>query len=157
AITVQRLSLMTPSGSLVQAETYNRLFTMHGVIMIFFFLVPAIPAVLGNFFVPMMLGAKDLAFPRINLASWYLYMIGGIWTLWALVSGGVDTGWTFYTPYSSQSSQYNVVPTMLGVVIAGFSSLFTGLNFVVTTHRMRAPGLTWFRLPIFVWSIYATS
>jgi cytochrome c oxidase subunit 1 len=157
AITVQRLSLMTPNGSLVTADTYNRLFTMHGVIMVFFFLVPVIPAVLGNFFIPMMLGAKDLAFPRINLGSWYLYMMGAAWTLWAMISGGVDTGWTFYTPYSSLSSQYNVVPTMLGVVIAGFSSLFTGLNFVVTTHRMRAPGLTWFRLPIFVWSIYATS
>jgi cytochrome c oxidase subunit 1 len=157
AITVQRLSLMTPTGGLVRADTYNRLFTMHGVIMVFFFLVPAIMATLGNFVLPMMLGAKDLAFPRLNLLSWYLYMAGALWTLWAMFSGGVDTGWTFYTPYSSQSSQYNVVPTMIGVVIAGFSSLLTGLNFVVTTHRLRAPGLTWFRLPIFVWSIYATS
>jgi cytochrome c oxidase subunit 1 len=157
AITIQRLSLMTPDGSLVEADTYNRLFTMHGVIMVFFFLVPVVPAVIGNFVLPMMLGAKDLAFPRLNLASWYLYVIGGTWTLWAMLSGGVDTGWTFYTPYSSRSSHYNVVPTMLGVVIAGFSSLLTGLNFVVTTHRMRAPGLTWMRLPIFVWSMYATS
>src|SRR5438876_6395389 len=117
AITVQRLSLMTPSGSLVQADTYNRLFTMHGVIMIFFFLVPVVPAVLGNFFIPMMIGAKDLAFPRINLLSWYLYMIGAGWTVFAMLAGGVDTGWTFYTPYSSQSSHYNVVLTMMGVVI----------------------------------------
>jgi cytochrome c oxidase subunit 1 len=157
AITIQRLSLMTPEGGLVEADTYNRLFTMHGVIMIFFFLVPSIPATIGNFVLPMMLGAKDLAFPRLNLFSWYLFMFGAGWTLWAMLSGGVDTGWTFYTPYSSQSTHYNVVPTMFGVVIAGFSTLLTALNFVVTVHRMRAPGLTWFRLPIFIWSLYATS
>src|SRR6516164_7803846 len=133
AITIVRLHLMTPDGALVSADTYNRLFTIHGVIMVFFFLVPVVPTVLGNFFLPMMIGAKDLAFPRINLASWYLFVIGGGWTLFAMLAGGVDTGWTFYTPYSSQSSHYNVVPTMIGVVIAGFSSLFTGLNFIVTT------------------------
>jgi len=148
---------MTPSGSLVQADTYNRLFTIHGVIMVFFFLVPVAPTVMGNFFLPMMIGAKDLAFPRLNLLSWYLFVIGGAWTLFAMLAGGVDTGWTFYTPYSSQSSHYNVVPTMIGIVISGFSSIFTGLNFIVTTHRLRAPGLTWWRLPIFVWSFYATS
>src|SRR5215472_8187349 len=157
AISVARLNLMTPEGSLIPADTYNRLFTLHGVIMVFFFLVPVVPAALGNFVLPMMIGARDLAFPRLNLLSWYLYTIGAIWTLYAMVAGGLDTGWTFYTPYSTQSSHYNVVPTMIGIVIAGFSSLLTGLNFVVTTHMMRAPGLTWFRLPIFVWTLYATS
>jgi cytochrome c oxidase subunit 1 len=157
AITIVRLNLMTPDGRLIEADTYNRLFTLHGVIMVFFFLVPVVPTVLGNFCLPMMLGAKDLAFPRINLASWYLFVIGAIWSLWAMLAGGVDTGWTFYTPYSSQSSHYNVVPTLIGVVFSGFSSIFTGLNFIVTTHRLRAPGLTWLRLPIFVWSTYATS
>jgi cytochrome c oxidase subunit 1 len=156
-ITIVRLNLMTPEGGLVEADTYNKLFTAHGVIMVFFFLVPVIPTVLGNFCLPMMIGAKDLAFPRINLASWYLFVLGGAWALYAMLAGGVDTGWTFYTPYSSQSSRYNVVPTIIGAVIAGFSSLFTGLNFIVTVHRMRAPGLTWWRLPIFVWTMYATS
>jgi cytochrome c oxidase subunit 1 len=157
AITIVRLNLMTPEGGLVEADTYNRLFTLHGVIMVFFFLVPVIPTVLGNFFLPMMIGAKDLAFPRINLTSWYLFVIAGGWTLYAMLAGGVDTGWTFYTPYTSQSSRYNVVPTLIGIVISGFSSIFTGLNFIVTTHRLRAPGLTWWRLPIFVWTTYATS
>jgi cytochrome c oxidase subunit 1 len=157
AITIARLNLMVPEGGLVDADTYNRLFTLHGVIMVFFFLVPVVPAVLGNFFLPMMIGAKDLAFPRINLASWYLYMIGAAWALYAMLAGGLDTGWTFYTPYTTQSSHYNVVPVLVGIVIAGFSSIFTGLNFIVTTHRLRAPGLTWWRLPLFVWTIYATS
>ncbi len=157
AIAVARLNLLTPEGSLIPADTYNRLFTMHGVIMVFFFLVPVVPAALGNFVLPLMIGARDLALPRINLLSWYLYVIGAAWTLYSMIAGGVDTGWTFYTPYSSQSSHYEVVPTMVGVVIAGFSSLLTGLNFVVTIHWMRAPGLTWFRLPIFVWTLYATS
>lgn len=157
AITIVRLNLMTPAGGLVSADTYNRLFTIHGVVMVFFFLVPVAPTVLGNFFLPMMIGAKDLAFPRLNLASWYLFVIGGAWALFAMLAGGVDTGWTFYTPYSSQSSHYNVTPTLVGIVISGFSSIFTGLNFIITTHRMRAPGLTWWRLPIFVWSLYATS
>ncbi len=157
AITIVRLNLMTPRGGLVEADTYNRLFTLHGVIMVFFFLVPVVPTVLGNFCLPMMIGAKDLAFPRINLASWYLFVIGGAWTLFAMLAGGVDTGWTFYTPYSTQSTHYNVIPTMIGIVISGFSSIFTGLNFIVTTHRMRAPGLTWWKLPLFVWTIYATS
>ncbi len=157
AIGIDRLNLLTPDGRLLNADTYNKLFTLHGVIMVFFFLVPVIPAVLGNFLLPLMIGAKDLAFPRINLLSWYLYMIGAAWTLVAILAGGVDTGWTFYTPYSSEASHYNVALTMTGVVIAGFSSLFTGLNFVVSTHWLRAPGMTWFRLPIFVWTIYATS
>ncbi len=157
AISVARLNLLTPEGALVSADTYNRLFTLHGVVMVWFFLVPVIPAVLGNFLLPMMIGAKDLALPRINLLSWYLYMLGAAWTLYALIAGGVDTGWTFYTPYSSQSSHYNVVPTMVGIFIAGFSTILTGLNFIVTVHWMRAPGLTWFRLPMFVWTLYATS
>jgi cytochrome c oxidase subunit 1 len=152
-----RLHLMTPQGALLSADTYNRSFTAHGVIMVFFFLVPVVPAVLGNFCLPLMIGAKDLAFPRLNLLSWYLYMTGAAWTLFAMLAGGVDTGWTFYTPYSSRSSTYNVVPVMLGVVISGFSSMATGINFIATVHRLRAPGMTWFRLPMFVWTLYATS
>jgi cytochrome c oxidase subunit 1 len=148
---------MTPAGDLVQSETYNKLFTMHGVIMVFFFLIPAIPAVLGNFLIPMMIGAKDLAFPRINLLSWYVYVVGGLFTLWAVVHGGVDTGWTFYTPYSTTYSNSYVIMTAVGIFITGFSSILTGLNFIVTVHTMRAPGMTWFRLPLFVWSHYATS
>ncbi|HEU4387602.1 MAG TPA: cytochrome c oxidase subunit I [Blastocatellia bacterium] len=152
-----RLELLTPPGDLVQAETYNKLFTMHGVIMIFFYLIPAVPAVLGNFLIPMMIGAKDLAFPRINLLSWYVYIIGATFTMYAAVTGGIDTGWTFYAPYSSTYSNTQVVPAAIGVFITGFSSILTGLNFIVTIHTMRAPGLTWFRLPLFVWSHYATS
>jgi cytochrome c oxidase subunit 1 len=154
---VIRLELLTPAGDLVQSDTYNKLFTMHGVIMVFFFLIPSIPAVLGNFLVPMMIGAKDLAFPRLNLLSWYIYILGGSFTLWAVLTGGVDTGWTFYTPYSTTFSNTNVIPTALGIFITGFSSILTGLNFIVTIHRMRAPGLTWFRLPLFIWAHYATS
>lgn len=152
-----RLELLTPMSDLVQMDTYNKLFTMHGVVMIWFFLIPSIPAVLGNFLIPMMLGAKDLAFPRLNLASWYVFMLGGFFTLAALILGGVDTGWTFYTPYSSIYSDTYVVATITGIFIMGFSSIFTGINFIVTTHTMRAPGLTWTRLPLFVWSNYATA
>ncbi|HEX7253988.1 MAG TPA: cytochrome c oxidase subunit I [Thermoanaerobaculia bacterium] len=152
-----RLELLTPAGDLVQAETYNKLFTMHGVVMIFFFLIPSIPAVLGNFLIPMMIGAKDLAFPRLNLLSWYIYIVGASFTMWSVVHGGVDTGWTFYTPYSTASSNSHVIATAVGIFITGFSSILTGLNFIVTIHTMRAPGLTWFRLPLFVWSHYATS
>ncbi|RPJ52149.1 MAG: cytochrome c oxidase subunit I, partial [Acidobacteria bacterium] len=136
---------------------YNRMFTMHGIIMIFFFLIPSIPAVLGNFLVPMMIGARDLAFPRINLLSWYVYVVGGIFTLTAVIFGGVDTGWTFYTPFSTTYSNSNVALTAVGVFITGFSSILTGLNFIVTIHKMRAPGMTWFRLPLFIWAHYATS
>jgi cytochrome c oxidase subunit I len=152
-----RLELLTPPGDLVTSETYNKLFTMHGVVMVFFFLIPAVPAVLGNFLLPMMLGAKDLAFPRLNLASWYIFVIGAAFTIYAMVTGGVDTGWTFYTPYSTVTSNTNVVATGLGIFIAGFSSIFTGVNFIATVHTMRAPGQTWFRLPLFVWAQYATS
>src|SRR5579872_2774452 len=157
AITIVRLNLMVPEGGLVDADTYNKLFTMHGVVMVFFFLVPVVPTVLGNFCLPLMIGAKDLAFPRINLASWYLFVIGTGIALFGMLAGGVDTGWPFYTPYSSQSTHYNVGLVLFGIVITGFSSIFTGLNFIVTTHRMRAPGLTWWRLPLFVWTLYATS
>jgi cytochrome c oxidase subunit 1 len=125
--------------------------------MIFFFLIPSIPATLGNFLIPIMIGAKDLAFPRINLLSWYIYVVGALVTLVAVFAGGVDTGWTFYTPYSSISSTTAVTWAAVGVFITGFSSILTGLNFIVTVHRMRAPGMTWFRLPLFVWSHYATS
>ena len=152
-----RLELLTPEGDLMGPDTYNRVFTMHGIIMVFFFLIPAIPAVLGNFLIPLMVGAKDLAMPRLNLASWYVYNLGGLFTLWAIVHGGVDTGWTFYTPFSTTYSNTYVVPTALGIFITGFSTIFTALNFIVTIHRMRAPGLSWFRLPLFIWSMYATS
>jgi cytochrome c oxidase subunit I len=152
-----RMELATPEGDLFQSDTYNRLFTMHGIMMIFFFLIPGIPAVLGNFLVPIMVGARDLAFPRLNLLSWYIFNLGALFTVWAILHGGVDTGWTFYTPYSTRYANTHVIATGLGIFIAGFSSILTGLNFVVTIHRMRAPGLTWFRLPLFIWSIYATS
>jgi cytochrome c oxidase subunit I len=155
--TLIRIELLTPQGDLVSADTYNKLFTMHGVAMVFFFLLPSIPATLGNFFLPMMIGARDLAFPRINLLSWYLLVIGGLMSLAAMLAGGVDTGWTFYTPYSTTYSNSWVILTALGIFVAGFSSILTGLNFIVTVHRMRAPGMTWFRLPLFVWSNYATS
>ena len=140
AAALVRLELLTPAGDVFQAETYNKIFTTHGVMMVFFFMIPAIPAVLGNFLVPLMIGAKDLAFPRINLLSWYLYVIGGLLALWAVVHGGVDTGWTFYTPYSTVYSNGWVVVTAVGIFIAGFSSILTGLNFLVTIHTMRAPG-----------------
>ncbi|MBA3913781.1 MAG: cytochrome c oxidase subunit I [Acidobacteriales bacterium] len=152
-----RLELLTPAGDLVQADTYNKLFSMHGQSMIFFFLIPSIPAVLGNFLVPMMIGAKDLAFPKINLLSWYIYVLAGVMFLYAMMLGGVDTGWTFYTPFSTAFSNTNVIMAGLALFVAGFSSILTGLNFVVTIHRMRAPGLTWSRLPLFIWAHYATS
>ncbi|PYX26209.1 MAG: cytochrome c oxidase subunit I [Acidobacteria bacterium] len=152
-----RLELLTPAGDLVQADTYNKLFTMHGQIMVFFFLIPSIPAVLGNFLVPLMIGAKDLAFPRINLLSWYLYILGGILMLHVLLTGGVDTGWTFYTPFSTAFSNTKVIEAGVAIFINGFSSILTGLNFVVTIHRMRAPGMTFSRLPLFIWAHYATS
>jgi cytochrome c oxidase subunit 1 len=154
---VIRLELLTPAGDIVQPMTYNKLFTQHGIIMIFFFLIPSIPAVLGNFLVPLMIGAKDLAFPKLNLLSWYLYLAGALFTIWALLNGGIDTGWTFYTPYSTTFSNSYVVAAGLGIFINGFSSILTGLNFIVTIHTMRAPGMTWFRLPLFIWSHYATS
>lgn len=152
-----RLELVTPAGDLLTAEMYNRVFTMHGVTMIFFFLIPSIPAVLGNFLLPLMLGAKDVAFPKLNLMSWYVFMIGGGLMLYTMLSGGIDTGWTFYPPYSSIYSNSQVTIAGVAIFITGFSSILTGLNFMVTIHTMRAPGLSWFRLPLFVWAHYATS
>jgi cytochrome c oxidase subunit 1 len=157
AAVLMRLELSTPPGDLVQSEMYNRLFTMHGIIMIFFFLIPAIPTVLGNFLIPLMIGARDLAFPRLNLASWYVFNLGALFAVIAMVYGGVDTGWTFYTPLSTAYATGQVILTALGIFITGFSSIFTAINFIVTIHTMRAPGLTWFRLPLFIWSHYATS
>jgi cytochrome c oxidase subunit 1 len=154
---LMRLELATPAGDVVTADTYNKLFTIHGVVMVWFFLIPSIPSVLGNFLVPIMVGAKDMAFPRLNLASWYIYIVGGLFTLATLVAGGVDTGWTFYTPYSTMFSNGNVLLAVAGVFVTGFSSILTGLNIIVTVHRLRAPGLRWFRLPLFVWANYATS
>jgi cytochrome c oxidase subunit 1 len=152
-----RLELLTPAGDLVASDTYNKLFSIHGIIMVFFFLVPVAPAVLGNFLIPLMIGARDVAFPRLNLASWYLFLIGGCFELYMMIAGGVDTGWTFTTPLSTHFVNTNVVGAAMGIFIAGFSSILTGLNFIVTIHRMRAPGMTWFRLPLFIWSYYATS
>jgi len=152
-----RLELLTPETDLLTSATYNKVFTQHGILMIFFFLIPSIPAVLGNFLLPIMIGAKDLALPRINLLSLYIYWVGGILTVYALLQGGVDTGWTFYTPYSTTFSNSYVMAVGLGIFINGFSSILTGLNFIVTVHTMRAPGMTWFRLPLFVWAQYATS
>ncbi len=151
-----RLELLTPGPTIMDAMTYNRLFTLHGVVMIFLFMIPAIPSGFGNFLLPIMLGAKDVAFPRLNLLSFYLYLLGAATALWGMVHGGTDTGWTFYAPYST-TTVTNVEPVLLGAFIIGFSSILTGLNFIVTTHTMRAPGLSWDRLPLFVWSIYATS
>src|SRR6187399_48861 len=152
-----RLELLTPAADFIQPDMYNRMFTMHGIVMVFFFLIPSIPAVLGNFLIPIMIGAKDLAFPRINLLSWYIYVLGGFFTVVAALLGGVDTGWTFYAPYSTSASNSHVLLAGVGIFITGFSSILTGLNFIVTVHRMRAPGMTWFRLPLFVWAQYATS
>jgi cytochrome c oxidase subunit 1 len=157
AAALMRIELLTPQGDLVTSETYNKLFTIHGTLMVWFFLIPSIPAVLGNFVLPMMLGARDVAFPKLNLFSWYLFIAGGALALWSLIHGGVDTGWTFYTPYSTTYANSHVISMAAGVFIAGFSTIITGMNFMVTTHKMRAPGLTWFRLPLFVWSLYATS
>ena len=155
--TLIRLELLTPQGDLMTADTYNKVFSMHGIVMVFFFLIPSIPATLGNFLIPMMIGAKDLAFPRINLLSWYIYIVSAGLMVYVIVNGGVDTGWTFYTPFSTTYSNSNVLLAGIAIFINGFSSILTGLNFIVTLHRMRAPGMTWGRLPLFCWSHYATS
>jgi len=155
--TIIRLELLTPNGDLVSPQTYNKLFSLHGIIMVFLFLIPSIPTTLGNFLVPLMIGCKDLAFPKLNLLSWYILVAGGLFVLYAMLVGGVDTGWTFYVPFSTSYANTYVILTAVGIFIIGFSSILTGLNFIVTIHRMRAPGLTWFRLPLFIWSIYATS
>ncbi|PSQ75910.1 MAG: cytochrome c oxidase subunit I [Bacteroidetes bacterium QH_6_63_17] len=151
-----RAELSAPGETIMSNDTYNQVFTMHGILMVFLFLVPSIPAILGNFVLPMQIGAKDVAFPRLNLASWYVYMAGAVLTVTALLTGGVDTGWTFYTPYSSTTGG-GVLWMTAAIFVTGFASIFTGLNFIVTTHKMRAPGMTWNRLPLFVWGLYATS
>ena len=157
AATMMRLELFSPTPTFLTDDGYNRVFTLHGIIMVWFFLVPLIPTTLGNFLLPLMIGAPDVAFPKLNLASWYLTLIGGLLVLAATLMGGVDTGWTFYPPYSTVYSSSNISIAVIGVIIAGFGTIATGVNFASTTHTLRAPGLTWFRLPLFVWSIYATS
>ena len=151
-----RTELLTPQQDFVSASTYNQLFTLHGALMVFLFIIPATPAALGNFLLPLMLGAKDVAFPRLNLLSFWVYCVAAVMLLCTLLLGGLDTGWTFYTPYSVESGSAAGLAA-LGVFVAGFSSILTGLNFVVTVHRMRAPGQTWDRMPLFVWAIYATA
>jgi cytochrome c oxidase subunit 1 len=153
---VLRTEHLTPTRTIIDAHTYNRMFTMHGIVMVWVFMIPSIPAAFGNFLLPIMLGAKDVAFPRLNLASYYIYVLGSTWVLAALWWGGVDTGWTFYTPYSAHSPSA-VVPTVLGIFILGWSTILTGINFIVTTHTMRARGIGWFRMPLFVWAMYGTS
>ena len=152
-----RAELFTPKGDVFDSDTYNQVFTLHGVVMIFFFLIPSIPATLGNFLLPIMIGTRDVAFPKINLMSWYIYMIGGSLGVLLIFMGGLDTGWTLYPPFSSTYSNTNVALAAAAVFISGFSSILTGLNFMVTVHKMRAPGMTWFRLPLFVWAHYATA
>ena len=151
-----RYELISPQPDVTDALGYNRLFTLHGVIMVFFFMIPAIPGVFGNFLLPLMIGAKDVAFPKLNLLSWYVYMAGASFTLFAMINGGADTGWTFYVPYSTMTPT-QVTPILFGIFVVGFSSILTGLNFIVTIHTLRAPGLTWMRLPLFVWALYGTS
>ncbi|HEV2381528.1 MAG TPA: cbb3-type cytochrome c oxidase subunit I [Terriglobia bacterium] len=155
--TLMRLNLIEPQGLLMEPASYNKLFTAHGLIMIFFFLAPAIPTVMGNFLIPLMIGARDVAFPRLNLLSWYIFMLAGGVFMFSIIRGGVDTGWTFYTPLSTTYANTNVLSAAMGIFISGFSSILTGLNFIVTIHKMRAPGMTWFRLPLFIWAMYATS
>ncbi len=151
-----RLEHLNPGPLLFTAKQYNQLFTLHGAIMVFLFIVPSIPASLGNFILPLMLGAKDVAFPRLNLASLYIYVIGACFCVYSMIAGAADTGWTFYTPYSS-TTDTSVISMTLGAFILGFSSIFTGINFLVTIHKLRAPGMKWFRMPLFVWALYATS
>ncbi len=151
-----RLELMRPGTQFFDPNTYNRLFTLHGAIMVFWFIVPAIPGALGNFFLPIMIGAKDVAFPRLNLLSYYLLIIGMLMDVYAVISGPVDTGWTFYTPYSALSSS-SVIMMVGGVFVMGFASILTGLNFITTIHTLRCPGMSWFRMPLFCWAIYSTS
>lgn len=155
AITL-RLELLTPAKTFIEADTYNRIFTLHGAVMVFLFIIPSIPAALGNMFLPMMIGAKDVAFPRLNLASFYIYAFGAAFTVYSIAVNGIDTGWTFYTPYSTRTDTA-VIAMTFGVFIMGFSSILTGLNFIVTLHKLRAPGITWGRMPLFNWALYATS
>lgn len=157
AAALMRIELFTAGESLVSADVYNRLFSLHGIIMIWFFLVPSIPNVFGNFLLPLMIGAHDVAYPRLNLWSWYVFMFGGLFTLWATIDGGVDTGWTFYTPYSTMFSNSHVLLAAAGVFIAGFSSIMSGVNFMATIHKLRHKEMGWFKMPLFCWAMYATS
>ncbi len=143
-------------SAMLTADQYNKVFTLHGAVMVFLFIIPSVPAALGNFVLPLMLGAKDVAFPRLNLASWYIYMIGATFTLIAMVTGGVDTGWTFYTPYSTTTNT-SVISMTFGVFVLGFSSILTGINFIATVHKLRAPGMGWFQMPLFIWGMYSTA
>ena len=159
-----RAELFTAGKTLFDADTYNRMFSLHGVVMVFLFIIPSIPAALGNIFLPIQLGAKDVAFPRLNLLSLYIYWFGALFGLYSMINGGVDTGWTFYTPYASSDPVHggvgtatSVIPMTLAAFIMGFSSILTGVNFIATVHKMRAPGLTWRRLTLFTWALYATS
>ncbi|MDX1671695.1 MAG: cytochrome c oxidase subunit I [Balneolaceae bacterium] len=151
-----RMELWTPAKTFIEADIYNQVFTLHGAIMIFLFLVPSVPAILGNFILPIQVGAKDVAFPRLNLLSYYLYGAGALIAVYTIIAGGIDTGWTFYTPYSTTTGGA-VTAMTLGVFIIGFSSILTGMNFIATIHKMRAPGITWGKLPLFCWGLYATS
>jgi len=153
---ILRMELVTPKKLFLSEDLYNHMFTLHGAVMTFLFIIPSIPAALGNFLLPIMLGAKDLAFPRLNLASFYLWVVGAIFFLLAILLGGLDTGWTFYTPYSTTTNT-SVIAATVGVFVLGFSSIFTGLNFIVTINTMRPPGMTWFKMPLFLWALYATS
>jgi len=157
ALLVRTKLLFPGEVSWMTAEQYNKAFTLHGAIMVFLVIIPSIPAALGNFVLPIMLGAKDVAFPRLNLFSFYLWVLGAICAVWSLVAGGFDTGWTFYTPYSTTSQAGGIIPVLVGVFILGFSSIFTGVNFIVTIHKLRPPGMTWFRMPLFLWALYATA
>ena len=154
-----RTELLTPGATIpgVDENLYNQFFTLHGAIMVFLVIIPSIPAALGNFVLPIMLGAKDVAFPRLNLCSYYLWVIGAICAVVSLTVGGFDTGWTFYTPYSTTTTTGGVIPVVTGVFILGFSSIFTGMNFVVTIHKLRPPGMTWFKMPLLLWALYATA
>ncbi|MFA7360377.1 MAG: cbb3-type cytochrome c oxidase subunit I [Candidatus Kapaibacterium sp.] len=155
---LMRFEMLSPGRTIMDPQTYNALFTLHGVIMIFLFIIPGIPAVFGNFFLPIMLGAKDVSFPRLNLLSWYFYIFGAFLVLVSLFVGGgpIDTGWTFYVPYSLRT-QTNVSLAVFAAFVLGFSSILTGLNFIVTIHRMRCPGMGWFKMPLFSWGLYSTA
>ncbi len=155
---LMKLELIAPGKTIMEAQTYNGFFTLHGIIMIFLIVIPGLPAVFGNFFLPILIGAKDVAFPRLNLLSWYIYVLGAIIAISSQFFGGgpPDTGWTFYAPYSFKTST-NMLPAVLGAFTLGFSSILTGLNFIVTIHRMRAPGMTWMKMPLFPWALYGTA
>ena len=155
---LMRLELIAPGKTVIEAQTYNGVFTLHGIIMIFLIVIPGLPAVFGNFFLPLMIGAKDVAFPKLNLMSWYIYILGALIVVYSQFfgDGPPDTGWTFYAPYSFKTTT-NMLPAVLGAFVLGFSSILTGLNFIVTMHRMRAPGMTWLKMPLFPWTLYGTA